>query len=109
MKRLAMIVVCILMAGCVGNPEPHNPMKGYRATQEPSLAVIPDKPWWSASTAGVAKKNNPWNKFIPTYKKVDRTNPWADFQNPRLFPVEKETPRKKTMPQREKKYFGRSI
>ena len=76
MKRLLLIIL-LLMAGCIGSPTPHNPMSREGGQDS----------WWRASTIGVADKDNPWNAQIPVPPPVkDWTDPWNDFQEPKLFP-----------------------
>jgi len=69
-----LLVAVLFLAGCVGSSIPHNPMN--RCTE---------KLWWQATTAGVTS-NNPWNKFVRTYEPADPLDPWANFQEPELFP-----------------------
>lgn len=76
MKK-ALLIVLLLMVGCVGNPEPHNPMDRKGG---PDL-------WWRASTIDVADADNPWNAQIPTPPPLkDWTDPWSDYEAPALFP-----------------------
>lgn len=72
--RLFLLVALLTLVSCVGSPEPRNPLK--RTTE---------RAWWQASTAGVTS-NNPWNKFVPKEKGEDISDPWANFQEPELFP-----------------------
>lgn len=71
MKRLFAL---ILMVGCVGGPTPNNPLtrKG-------------DKLWWQKDSTNKAVAQE-WNKFNIPAKKKDWSDPWADFEEPRLFP-----------------------
>jgi hypothetical protein len=59
--RVAILIVLLTLAGCIGSPTPHNPMERIRPLNES---------WWRASTAGVAKKDNPFEAFVPKAKAV---------------------------------------
>ena len=72
--RYSLLVAMMLLVGCVGSDRTVNPMRRCTA-----------KLWWQASTAGVTS-NNPWNKFVRTYPSEDTSDPWANFQQPKLFP-----------------------
>jgi len=72
--RYTLLVAAMFLVGCVGSSTPHNPMN--RCGTEL---------WWQASTAGVTS-NNPWNKFVRTHQVEDTSDPWANFQEPELFP-----------------------
>ena len=64
-----------ILAGCVGNAEPNNPLN--RETE---------KVWWQTDTAQMKDSENPWLKFIPQRKQVDTSDPWNSFEQPALFP-----------------------
>lgn len=51
-----LIILTVLLAGCIGSPEPTHPFRDNRS-------VV--KPWWAASTADVPDDLNPWLKFVP--------------------------------------------
>jgi hypothetical protein len=67
MKKLLLSLV--LMIGCVGADTPRNPMK----RDKPEVEA-----WWRATTYGVKKEDNPWEKFVHPYNPVNRFDPWAN-------------------------------
>jgi len=84
MNKLLLAATIICFTGCVGLTTPHNPM----------VDTTPLTPaqnfWWSGSVVGIdeAKSpDNPWNAQVPVPPPVkDWTDPWADFEEPKLFP-----------------------
>ena len=54
--RFGILILLLTLAGCVGSPEPRNPLKAEKPKTEA---------WWRASTAGVAQKDNPFEAFVP--------------------------------------------
>ena len=92
MNRLTAITLCIFMAGCVGSATPHNPMERAKVNE----------PWWQATTAGVAKKDNPWEKFVLEHTVKDTSDPWGSYEQPKLFP-EGWKPRNYLNPDQEQK------
>ena len=85
------LVAAILLAGCIGSPIPRNPMMKrkcphHHLTGAVNHESICSTPWWRLDTSAMKPEDNPWNKFVPTYKEVDRTDPWAGFESPQLFP-----------------------
>lgn len=45
-------------------------------------------PWWAKNTAGLSKKDNPWEKFVTKKKEDNWHDPWAQ-SDPVLAPVSK--------------------
>jgi len=68
MKKLALACI-LLFIGCVGSPEPRNPMR------LDGVAAVDTTIWWRQPYYG--EKDSPWNKFIPEQPKWH--DPWSTF------------------------------
>ena len=93
MKKLSAIVLAVLMAGCIGTSK--NPMISHKANNKPL--------WWQLDTAGVKKSQSPWEKFVPAVKANRWDDPWANFQEPELFPKDWKKRFPKVKPKKKKK------
>lgn len=63
------------LAGCIGTTDPHNPLRTEKTVT----------PWWAATTVGVPKTANPWERYNQSVPRSS-DDPWATFQHPELFP-----------------------
>ncbi len=92
MKKLMLCVLLglllFLLVGCVGSATPHNPMKfdAYNGVNVFDHPKEVERLWWQLDTAGVAKKDNPWEKFVLPYVVDDNLDPWGTYKQPQLFP-----------------------
>lgn len=70
MKKL--ILACmVLFIGCIGSPEPRNPMVSD------GVASVGSEIWWrQPSIAG--DPDNPWEQFVPQQQQKWH-DPWGDF------------------------------
>jgi hypothetical protein len=81
MKKIVLCGLFAFLVGCVGSPTPTNPME----------RIIPlNQPWWTASTVGVTKDKNPWEKFVLPHVVDDNLDPWGSYEQPKLFPKDFE-------------------
>lgn len=77
MRKLALLCA-LLFLGCVGSPEPHNPMK------PDGVAAVDTTIWWRQPYYG--EKDSPWNKYV--HEQPKWSDPWGDFEDPELFTPE---------------------
>ncbi len=74
------IFALYMLIGCVGSPEPRNPMTAEGG---------PD-PWWRTPYyADTPHAENPWLAFVPERSEVNKFDPWAydDVQRYSVAPV----------------------
>lgn len=90
MKYLALILSCLLLTSCIGSPEPHNPLKRNNVIIKSICAGGQDvgmveRLWWQRDTADEDSLAQ-WELFVEPNVTKDWSDPWADYQEPKLFP-----------------------